>query len=472
MESTLATRLLALEANLRASEAKAARLEAKVAELTDELSKAVGRIEELTACLGRVQTRKTSSNSSLPPSTDLSRKNQSLREKSGRPSGGQKGHKGHTLEMTDTPDEVIELPPKYCTSCGAYLEGLPSAVVARRQLVDIPPITPTTVEYRSMGVVCGCGHRACGSFPDGVSNPVQYGPNIQTAAIYMGHYQFLPFQRLQQWFKDMCGLQISQGTLENFVRRAAAKALPAYEAIHRQVSVAPCVGSDEASFKVGGDRHWFWVWQSAAVTYLVAAASRAKEVIGGCFPGGLPVSVLATDRLAAQLSTPSLAKQVCLGHLLRNLKYLVQAEAHDWATQFRALIKDIIALKQARASYVDEDPAALDIEARIDRLLSPASLEALSRDPVAFKETITFSNSMVKVQDMLATCLYHAEVPADNNGSERAFRMVKVKTKISGQFKSLQAEFAIIRSVIDTAIKNGQRPFKAIRAIVEMPRPG
>lgn len=78
---------------------------------------------------------------------------------------------------------------------------------------------------------------------------------------------------------------------------------------------------------------------------------------------------------------------------------------------------------------------------------------------------------MVKLKHALFPFLYHKDIPFDNNGSERAFRMVKVKTKISGQFKSLHQEFAVIRSVIDTAIKNGQSVFNAIKALVDAPVP-
>ena len=82
---------------------------------------------------------------------------------------------------------------------------------------------------------------------------------------------------------------------------------------------------------------------------------------------------------------------------------------------------------------------------------------------------MTFFKAMTKLRHALFPFLYHAEVPPDNNGAERAVRPIKVKMKISGQFKSLQQEFSIVRSVIDTAIKNGQPVFEAIRAIVAMP---
>ena len=82
---------------------------------------------------------------------------------------------------------------------------------------------------------------------------------------------------------------------------------------------------------------------------------------------------------------------------------------------------------------------------------------------------MTFFKAMVKLRECLFVFLYRTDVPPDNNASERAVRPIKVKMKISGQFKSLQQEFAILRSIVDTAIKNGQPVFEAIKSIVEIP---
>jgi transposase len=304
-----------------------------------------------------------------------------------------------------------------------------------------------------------------------VSNHIQYGKNIQSLVIYQSYYQFLPFGRLQDFFAKVCHVSISKGTIENILRRTAQKAQPAYEAIKQVIMVSTYVGSDETSFKSKGSKNWFWVWQNAIVTYLVAATSRAKEVITEQFPNGLPMAIVGSDRLAAQLSTISKGKQVCLPHLLRELNYLMAAEQTTWATHFKSLLQDAIQLKQKQDYYDPDHPDTLLIEQRTDQLLLPQIGQQLSGEPLLHKQTITFFNAMILRRNALFPFLYHPDVPFDNNGSERAFRMVKVKTKISGQFKSLQHEFAIIRSVIDSAIKNGQSVFDAINAIVNIPQP-
>ena len=271
------------------------------------ISKQSEEIKSLKEVLQLKQVKKTSKNSHLPPSKDLRRiepkKNQSLREKSSKPVGGQLGHKGTTLLMSEEPDEIIDLRPNYCNKCGKSLSEQPSQMVGRRQLIDIPPIIPKTTEYRNYEIVCDCGHCQRENYPQGVTNHVQYGPNIQSIVIYQNVYQYVPFQRLQDFFSKIMGLKISKGTLENIIRRTSKKAESTYEQLRRVIEVSFFVGSDETGAKLKGKKMWFWVWQSAIVTYIVAACTRSKQVIEDTFPEGLPHSILCSDRLAAQLST-------------------------------------------------------------------------------------------------------------------------------------------------------------------------
>lgn len=439
------------------------------------LSKQSKEITELKARIKKLSEnniKKTSKNSHLPPSKDLTRgevkNNQSLREKSDKPVGGQIGHKGSTLLMSEKPDKVIDLRPNYCNKCGQSLINHPSIQVSRRQLIDIPPIIPITTEYRNHEIVCDCGNCQQGTYPEGLTNHIQYGKNIQSIIIYQNIYQYVPFKRLQDFFGKIMGLKISKGTLENIIRRTSKKAENTYEQLRKVIEVSFFVGSDETGAKLKGKKMWFWVWQSAIVTYIVAACTRSKQVIEDTFPQGLPNSILCSDRLAAQLSTVSKGTQICLAHLLRDLNYLIEKEETEWAKSFKQLLKDAIKLKQQQNQYKLTDKEAVNIEIRADNLLKK-SFEELKWTKENQHKTMTFFNGMVKLRHALFPFLYHELVPPDNNGSERAVRPIKVKMKISGQFKSLHQEFAILRSVIDTAIKNGQPVFEAIQAIINLP---
>ena len=442
----------------------------KIAKLESDLAAALAEIARLTALLRKASVKKTSKNSHLCSSSEFgsSKKSQSLREKSDNPVGGQKGHAGHTLLQSENPDVIVDLRPDYCIDCGKSLVDNDFKLKSSRQVIDIPPIMAQITEYRNFETICSCGHHAVGGFPAGVTQPIQYGENIQSLCVYQNIFQYMPFGRMQDFFQSVCNLSISKGTLENIIRRTSDKATPVYEHLRQVTERSFYVGSDETSFKCNGDKHWFWVWQTTFITYIVAASSRAKQVIVDTFPQGLTNSILGSDRLAAQLSTPTKGFQLCLVHLLRDLQYLIDLEKTPWAIAFKILLKDAIKLKQDKIAYLPTDKEYLNIIHTAETLLKLTVLEESLTNEIEHKETLIFFAQMRNLRKGLFPFLLDARIPFHNNDSEKAIRNVKVKMKISGQFKSLHTQFAILRSVIDTARKNGQPVFNAIRAIIAL----
>jgi len=182
------------------------------------------RVAELEARLS-----KNSHNSSKPPSSDgLSKKPKSLRQASGRKSGGQKGHEGSTLERVGVPDVVVQHPlPEVCEQCGATLV-VAQAVLAdeRRQVFDLPRTRYEVTEHRVLEVRCACGKWHRSQFPDSVPNSVQYGPAIKAAAVYLTQYQLLPMERTTQLLDDLYGLRLSPGTVHTSIAQAAEVLAP------------------------------------------------------------------------------------------------------------------------------------------------------------------------------------------------------------------------------------------------------
>ncbi len=163
------------------------------------------QVQDLKNRLAKYENPKNSRNSSIPPSKDQNRPrpNQSLRKASDRKVGGQKGRDGKTLEMTKNPDQVIELYPDYCRSCGSSLQDFNSTKEQSRQVVDIPPVKAVYKEYQVFSKVCNCGCQSVADFPDHVKHPISYGENIEGLVAYFHARQFLPFQRMQEVFNNV-----------------------------------------------------------------------------------------------------------------------------------------------------------------------------------------------------------------------------------------------------------------------------
>jgi transposase len=426
--------------------------------LSQKLSDLANRVEQMSV-------RKDSNNSSMPPSGDFRRKTRSLRTASGLKPGGQPGHKGTTLEMTPNPDFVAPLVPLFCGICAKSLDTEKAKLVERRQMIDIPPIQAQTTEFLSYGIPCNCGHFQVAPFPEGVDKHIQYGPNISALTVYHNVYQYIPYKRLQDFFTHICHLPISIGTLENIVGRMADKARPIWDGLRKPLEQSRAVGGDETGAKVNGKKQWIWVWQSTLITFIAISASRGSVLIDALFPNGFPLATLSSDRWKAQIKTFAKNHQLCIAHLLRELLYLIQAEKTSWANEFKELLLKAIKLKQAQPSYDRGHPQTLETENQLDSLLAQI-IPAQNA-----KKTISLQKSMTKYRQYIFPFLYDPLIPYDNNASERSIRNVKVKLKVSGQFKTGQEHYCILRSIIDTTIKNGQSVFAAIAAIAYMPTP-
>ena len=447
-----------------------AALQTENAALREQIASLEEKVLLLMQRLEGKAVKKDSHNSHNPPSQDKgSKKSRSLRGKSSRKSGGQPGHPGRTLEMVAVADVIEALQSSYCQVCGSALPEQQS-VISVRQVVDIPPVQPVYTEYRQMGCACpACAHFQQASYPEQVKAPIQYGGSVEALVAYLSVYQYLPYHRLCALLKDAFGLSMSEGSVYNLLERAARKASPVYETIQQEIQQAAYVGSDETGAKVNGQSWWVWCWQNANNTFLKASACRGSQTIEETFPLGLPKATIGSDRWAAQLKTTAKAKQLCLAHLQRDLIYLQEKEQHPFATQCQHLFQETLQLgKQAQErakAWSREEQQVQQVEDQLNGLL----IQTI--DGEQHPETLTFQKSMIKHRDALLVFLYDLEVPPDNNGSERAIRNVKVKQKVSGQFKTAQHTFCILRSVIDTLKKRDLDIFAHLAQIMVTPAP-
>ena len=244
--------------------------------------------------------------------------------------------------------------------------------------------------------------------------------------------------------------------------RLAEKATPAYELIRERVKTATVNGGDETGMKINGDKGWFWTFQGKLFTFIIASLNRGSQTINEHFPNGFAFSVLVHDCWRCYFKVAAVAHQICLAHLQREFNHVNECYKLKWATDFKQLLLETIAFKKTLLpqDYHKTLIQRTEFEKRLNKLL---------KEPIKKKHPIALSlqNRLVKHRQHIFTFLYYHEVPPDNNGSERAIRNVKVKQKISGQFKSFKGalNFAILRSIIDTAIKNNLNPLQFLSQI-------
>ena len=429
------------------------------------------------------QINKNSRNSSKPPSTDTFRKMKGQSKPSGKPVGGQKGHKGHTLEMVENPDHEIVHRVIECEFCGQSLCNAEAANYERRQVFDLPSIKVEVFEHQAESKICpNCGCLNKAAFPKEVAYPVQYGTRLKSVAVYLNQYQLVPFDRLSETFIDLFNHRLSQSTLIDANRACYDILEPVEEAIKQQIIASPVICLDETGMRIEGKRKWCHVVSTENLTYFAANSHRGSEANEDM--GILPVySGTAMHDGWSSYFKFNCKHALCSSHHLRDLTFIHEEEKQNWA---KDLIDQLISIKTAvdhrRPIKFKLDLAEIeDFEERYDHIIERAKLE--NPPPIASnsqgeikkrgkKKKTKAQNLLERLQKYRREALafmYDFKVPFDNNLAERDLRMMKVQQKISGTFRSWDGAkiFCRIRGYISTVKKNSISVINAIQEAFE-----
>jgi len=408
---------------------------------------------------------KDSHNSNQPPSQEnlasqAIRRTQSLREKSTRNSGGQPGHEGFTLQQVSVPDSTEHHIPEFCQHCGTSLSDVSSQLLGVRQIIDLPAINPVVSEHRIYGKQCQCGYFTKDVFPKEARSHVCYGPNIRSLISYLNVVQCIPYERICEVLRECFHVDLSQGTVNNVLASMQQSSNEMYEQIRSRITQSQVVGADETGAYVAGKLEWVWGFQTDKLTYLYHDASRGKAAIDKHFSKGLPHSTLVTDRFTPYFNCQVKAHQICLAHLLRELTYLSELNKNqDWSTRLMELLRE--AIHNRKSMKWENIPRTILFE-RLDRLLN----ECTDKLHENFGR---LHRSLLKHRNNIFRFLSNPNIPYDNNASERAIRLVKIKYKVSGCFRSPEGAdiFTQLLSMADTAKKNGMSRFQALCLIAQ-----
>lgn len=438
----------------------------------------MGRVEELSAKVVELEQRlaKSSSNSSKPPSSDGYRKPnpKSLRTKTGRKTGGQKGHAGDTLAQVEVPDERILHGSAIC-SCGLPMSQGTLLGEVRRQVFDIIEPRLHVVEHYVQTVACACGNVHVGLFPDGVNAPVQYGPNIKAIATYLNQYQFLPYERTCEALSDLLGCRISPGTLKNILTECHEHLERTDAMIKDTISAADVAQYDETGMRIEGTTSWIHSASTSHATHYHAHRRRGSEaaIDAGILPRFTGTAI--HDGWKAYLKFDC-AHGLCNAHHLRELRFIEEECGQSWARDMAELLLDIkaaVASAWDRGHHRLEEEYRLCLIARYSDIIAAAYAANPWQEPTRpvkrgrkkKSKALNLVERLDKQRESVLLFMNDFAVPFDNNLAERDIRMVKLHQKISGSFRSHTGAdiFCRTRSYLSTARKNGIGAFQALQ---------
>jgi len=439
----------------------------------DKLSKRIQKLED--------QISKNSRNSGKPSSTDGLGKPapKSLRQPSGKKPGGQAGHKGETLAMVSEPDYIEVHEALCCPQCESDLSQVEAGSYKARQVFDLPPVRIEVTEHRAEVKTCPqCGTRAEGEFPPGVSQPVQYGPRICAQAVYLHEYHFIPLERTTEIFIDFYGHAPSEGTVVNVSARVSEAVGPALVEIKEQLTRTPVVHLDETGLRVEGRLHWLHSVSTCDLTYYEIHPRRGRAAMDAIGLIPLLTQVAVHDDWQPYWHYTAIRHSLCNAHHLRRLRFLVERYVQAWAEEMSLLLLEMkAATDQARLTllplstdqltlFQTRYDTILDTGFSLNPILPPPSDQPKSRGRPKHTPPQNFLLHLRQRKPSVLAFLYDLAIPFDNNQAERDIRMVKLKQKISGTFRSENGAriFSRIRSYISTVRKNGLSVLDALVA--------
>lgn len=421
-------------------------------------------VEALRLKLEKNQKPPTNSrNSSQPPSRDQ-KGNGSAKRKRHR-HGPPVGHEKHEREFVAHPDQVVEVKPEMCEHCRTDLRPAALELVDVNQIAELPEAQAQVIEVRQYGAVCpNCGEEQTGQPPAGLEMNRRFGARLEGTIVYYRQEQHLSYERTVATLQHLHGLAISQGGIDQIMRRAGRSALQQVDAIQAEIQQSAVVYCDETGSRVDGQNWWQWVFSSRQAVLHIIRFNRSVDVIRDVMDGQR-AEVWVSDCLPAQLMAPAEQRQICLAHQLRNLQAVIDRyPKYTWPRQMQELFRSAIHLHHQRNQL-----SPPQFEAQVRKL--ERGCNQLLKRRLRRMEARKLLRRYQKYRDALFVFLHRTDVEPTNNLSERNLRPSVIHRKVIGCFRSGWGArtYAALASVIDTAALRNVSPFMAIQDLFGTP---
>ena len=450
-------------------------------ETIDELRRTIDSLQQTNKELTE-RLSQNSRNSSKPPSSDGLNKPspKSMRERSGKKSGGQVGHPGAHLDMTAEPDETIVYMPSLCLDCSCHETCISRACIGQRRQVIDAAVTVRVVAHQSLVLDCPrYGIKLKGEYPDDIKAAVQYGENLQALAVALNTVGAVSVNRTHEILSSVFNIPLSTGTISNMVSKCANGLTGIVELIRNKTVASEIVHYDETGTRVDGKTMWVHDASNKAYTHLSIHENRGQAGMeaGGVLPYFEGTAV--HDCWAPYWKYPNISHALCCSHLMRELIGVQEHRPEQlWAKGFKALL---LKMKKVKEKAVKKGESHLSryylnmFALRYEQLIA----QAYKENPLwKTAEKARGRKKKGKIRALIerldkykaSVCLFMRDlaVPFDNNQAERDIRMIKTKTKVSGCFRSIEGarDYMKIMSYVGTAKKQRINPYEAIRKAI------
>jgi transposase len=424
------------------------------------------------------QLNRNSGNSSKPPSSDgykKKKKPQSERVKSEKKSGGQPDHNGSTLMLVENPDIIENYDIIKCDECKQDLSKVDAEITVRQE-IDIPPIKPKVTEHHLASKVCPRCKKINKAGPKTLTQSVQYGAKIKALATYLHYEQLVPLQRTQGIFSDLFGLRISEGTLVNMHHEVSEQLTQPEIDIKRYLMKSLVNNFDETSLVVNNKTQWLHSVSNSMATLYLIHKKRGTEAMDDM--GILPnyTGIAQHDHWKCYFKYTSCKHALCNAHHVRELRGIFENYQQDWANKMRLLLYIINdTVNDCKKTGVTELPQEqiTEFSNSYDAILASAKNEVpvatlvpnlKKRGRLKQHPSKNLLDRLTQFKQETLLFMYDFRVAFSNNQAERDVRMMKLRQKISGCFRSEQGaqRFCRIRGYISTARKQNINILSAI----------